>query len=44
MREISTALTLIDAFGSPSGFKFKRNKTEGLSLGELKHCKDKYEM
>ena len=42
-QEISLILNLIEIFGSLSGLKLNRNKTEGLWLGKLKHTKDKYE-
>ena len=41
--EISRALNLIETFGTLSGLKLNRNKTEGIWLGALKHCRDKYE-
>ena len=41
--EISKALNLIETFGTLSGLKLNRNKTEGIWLGALKHCRDKYE-
>ena len=42
-QEITIALNLIEIFGSFSGLKLNRNKTEGIWLGKLKHCKEKYE-
>ena len=41
--EIHIALNLIEVFGTLSGLKLNRNKTEGIWLGALKHCKDKFE-
>ena len=42
-QEISYALNLIEIFGTLSGLKLNRSKTEGIWLGRLKSCKDKYE-
>ena len=41
--EISIALNIIEIFGNLSGLKLNRNKTEGIWLGRLKHCKEKFE-
>jgi hypothetical protein len=40
---ISIALNIIEIFGNLSGLKLNRSKTEGIWLGRLKHCKDKFE-
>ena len=40
--EIPLALNEIEIFGSFSGLKINRTKTEGLWIGKLKHCRDKY--
>ena len=42
-KDISLALSIIETFGSLSGLKLNRNKTEGIWLGRLKSSKDKYE-
>ena len=42
-QDITLSLNLIEIFGSLSGLKLNRSKTEGIWLGRLKHCKDKYE-
>ena len=42
-KEITQALNVIEIFGSYSGLKLNRNKTEGIWIGKLKNCKDKYE-
>ena len=42
-QEISLALNLIEEFGTLSGLKLNKSKTEGIWLGKLKHSKDKYE-
>jgi hypothetical protein len=39
--EISIALNIMEIFGNLSGLKLNRNKTEGIWLGRLKHCKEK---
>jgi hypothetical protein len=39
--EISLALNEIEIFGSFSGLIMNKDKTEGLWIGKLKHCKDK---
>ena len=39
--EILNALNIIEIFGSFSGLKLNKNKTEGIWIGKLKHCKDK---
>ena len=39
--EINIALNIIEIFGSFSGLKLNKNKTEGIWIGKLKHCKDK---
>ena len=41
--EITIAMNIIEEFGNLSGLKLKKNKTEGIWLGRLKHTKDKYE-
>ena len=41
--EISLALNLIEIYGTLSGLKLNRNKTEGIWLGKLKNTKDKFE-
>ena len=41
--EISIAFKIIETFGSFSGLILNRNKTEGMWIGCLKHCKDKIE-
>ena len=40
---ISIALNIIEIFGNLSGLKLNRSKTEGIWLGRLKHCKEKFE-
>ena len=40
---ITYALNLIEIVGSLSGLKLNRTKTEGIWLGNLKHCKEKIE-
>ena len=42
-QDISKALNMIEKFGSLSGLKLNRSKTEGIWLGKQKHCKEKYE-
>ena len=42
-QEVSLTLNIIEIFGSLSGLKLNRNKTEGIWLGNLKSCKDKVE-
>ena len=42
-KDISLAINLIETFGTYSGLKLNRNKTEGMWLGKLKHSKDKFE-
>ena len=42
-QDITAALNLIERFGNFSGLKLNRTKTEGIWLGKLKHCKEKYE-
>lgn len=39
--EIEKALNIIEIFGNFSGLKLNKNKTEGIWIGKLKHCKDK---
>lgn len=39
--EIVNALNLIETFGTFSGLKLNREKTEGIWVGKLKSCKDK---
>ena len=39
--EINIALNIIEIFGTYSGLTLNRNKTEGIWIGKLKHCKDK---
>ena len=39
--DASNAMNEIEIFGSFSGLKLNRNKTEGLWVGKLKHSKDK---
>jgi hypothetical protein len=39
--EIPLALNEIEIFGSFSGLIMNKDKTEGLWIGKLKHCKDK---
>lgn len=39
--EILSALNIIEIFGSFSGLKLNKNKTEGIWIGKLKHSKDK---
>ena len=41
--EISLALNEIEIFGSLSGLILNRDKTIGMWIGKLKHCKDKIE-
>jgi hypothetical protein len=41
--EISIALYIIEIFGNLLGLKLNRSKTEGIWLGRLKHCKEKFE-
>jgi hypothetical protein len=41
--EISIALNIIETFGSFSGLMLNRNKTEGMWIGCITHCKDKIE-
>ena len=41
--EISLAMNEIEIFGSFSGLILNRNKTEGIWVGKLKHCKDNIE-
>ena len=41
--DITKALNLIETFGALSGLKLNRSKTEGIWLGALKHCREKYE-
>lgn len=41
--EITKALNVIEIFGSFSGLKLNRSKTEGIWLGKLKHSRDKFE-
>jgi hypothetical protein len=41
--EISIALYIIEIFGNLLGLKLNRSKTEGVWLGRLKHCKEKFE-
>ena len=41
--EITLALNILEIFGTLSGLKLNRAKTEGIWLGALKHCRDKYE-
>ena len=42
-QEVSLALNLIEIYGTLSGLKLNRSKTEGIWLGKLKHSKDKFE-
>ena len=42
-QDISKSLNLIEIFGTLSGLKLNRSKTEGIWLGRLKHCKEKFE-
>ena len=42
-QEITKALNLIEIFGALSGLKLNRSKTEGIWLGALKHCREKFE-
>ena len=42
-KDITLAINLIETFGSLSGLKLNRNKTEGFWLGRLKHSRDKFE-
>ena len=42
-KEISIALNIIKTFGSFSGLILNRNKTEGMWIGCLEHCKEKVE-
>lgn len=39
--EIKEALNIIEIFGSFSGLKLNRNKTEGIWIGKLKNSRDK---
>ena len=39
--DIALAMNEIEIFGSFSGLILNRNKTEGIWIGKLKHCKDK---
>ena len=39
--EIQKALNIIEMFGTYSGLKLNRSKTEGIWIGKLKHTKDK---
>ena len=39
--EISLALNEIEIYGSFSGLIMNKDKTEGLWIGKLKHCKEK---
>ena len=40
-QEVEFAMNEIEIFGSFSGLKLNRNKTEGIWVGKLKSCKDK---
>ena len=42
-QEVSLALNIIEIFGTLSGLKLNRSKTEGIWLGRLKHCREKFE-
>jgi hypothetical protein len=42
-KQISIAFNIIETFDSFSGLILNRNKTEGMWMGCLKHCKDKIE-
>ena len=42
-KDITLAINIIEIFGSLSGLKLNRNKTEGFWLGKLKHSRDKFE-
>ena len=42
-QDITLAINIIEMFGSFSGLKLNRNKTEGIWLGKLKHSRDKFE-
>ena len=39
--DVQVAMNEIEIFGSYSGLKLNRNKTEGLWIGKLKSCKNK---
>ena len=41
--DIKLAMNIIETFGSLSGLKLNRNKTDGIWLGKLKHTRDKFE-
>ena len=41
--EIKKALNIIETFGTFSGLKLNKTKTEGIWIGKLKRCKDKIE-
>ena len=41
--DISKAMNIIETFGSFSGLKLNRNKTEGIWIGALKNSVDKIE-
>ena len=40
-QEIKEALNIIEIFGSFSGLKLNKNKTESIWIGKLKHCREK---
>lgn len=42
-QDIIVAMNIIETFGSYSGLRLNRSKTEGIWLGRLKHSKDKSE-
>ena len=42
-KDISLAMNIIETFGTLSGLKLNRNKTDGIWLGRLKHSRDKFE-
>ena len=41
--ELKNALNIIEIFGTFSGLKLNKNKTEGIWIGKQKHCKEKVE-
>ena len=42
-QDVSIAMNIIEIFGNYSGLKLNKNKTDGIWLGRLKHCKEKIE-
>ena len=42
-KDVTLAINLIEIFGTFSGLKLNKTKTEGIWLGQLKHCRDKCE-